>query len=43
MEQEEGGRRKKLVAAKGRTLVQTNAQAIAETLRQLRAAPDIHR
>lgn len=43
MEHEDAGRRKRLDQAKKRTLVQTNAQAIAETLRQLRAAPDIHR
>lgn len=33
----------RLELAKQTTLVETNAQAIAETLRQLRAAPEIHR
>jgi hypothetical protein len=35
--------RERLERAKQNTLVETNAQAIAETLRQLRAAPEIHR
>lgn len=35
--------RDRLERAKQNTLVETNAQAIAETLRQLRAAPEIHR
>src|SRR6267378_2688563 len=35
--------RRRLERAKNNTLVETNAQAIFETLRQLRAARDIHR
>src|SRR5947209_4645362 len=35
--------RARLERAKQNTLVETNAQAIAETLRQLRAAPEVHR
>ncbi len=43
MVDEIGTSRDRLERAKQNTLVETNAQAIAETLRQLRAAPEIHR